>query len=208
MDAGYGMELDVMLTRDSQVVVVHDPDLTRLTGRRAHVARHTYDELRTLPLLGTDSHMPLLGDVLDLVAGRTPVMVEVKSFERRAGALEQAVLDVIRDYDGPITVASFNPSTVGWFSIAAPDVLRGQTAATFRDSPMPFWLRPLLGGAVFNLRTRPHYLSYELEGLPNRAATFWRDRGLPIVTWTVKDDSGLAHARAHADNLIFENVRP
>lgn len=209
VDAGVGVELDVHLCIDGHAVVTHDADLQRVTGHPGRVVELTCEELAERPLLGGDgSGVPALRDVLDVLSGRVPVMIELKSFDRTVGPLERSVLDAITGYPGGVAVASFNPVSVDWFRAHARGVPRGQTAATFRDGSMPRWLAPLLRSMLLNRRTRPHYISYELTGLPNRWADAWRDRGLPLVTWTVRTPEQLARARAVADNVIFEDIRP
>lgn len=209
VDAGVGVELDVHLCLDGHAVVAHDADLERVTGRPGVVAELTCEQLAARPLLGGGgAGVPALHDALDVLAGRVPVMVELKSFDRTVGPLERAVLDAITGYPGGVAVASFNPVSVDWFRANARGVARGQTAATFRDGSMPRWLAPLLRSMVLNRRTRPHYVSYELAGLPNRWADAWRTRGLPLVTWTVRTPQELARARELADNVIFEGIAP
>ncbi|HEX9887853.1 MAG TPA: glycerophosphodiester phosphodiesterase family protein [Nitriliruptorales bacterium] len=209
VEAGVGIELDVHRCADGDAVVVHDADLERVTGRPGLVAELTARELAGYELSGGDGEgVPTLGDVLDLVGGRVPVMVELKSFDRRVGPLERAVLDRISGYRGGVAVASFNPATVDWYRVHATGVARGQTAGSLRGSSMPAWLRPMLASMLLNHRTQPHFLSYELSGLPNRWASAWRARGRPLVAWTVRNRADLAHARATADNVIFEGLAP
>lgn len=202
---GFAIELDVHRSGDGQVVVVHDRELHRLTGRDLRVDRSDWSSLRDLRIDGTDERIPLLGDVLDLVRGRVGVMVEVKNFERGVGPTEAALADVLDAYQGPVCVASFNPGTVGWFATNRPGILRGQTAGPMRDVPVPGWLRFAMRRMLTNVRTRPHFLSYDLVGLPDRVVDRWR-RGRPLITWTVRTSEDLVKARAVADNFIFETV--
>lgn len=205
VEAGFPIELDVQRSADGRAVVAHDRELGRVTGLDVRVDRSTWAQMRDLRLGGTDEGLPLLGDVLDLVAGRVGLMVEIKNFERRTGPVEQAVADLLDGYDGPVCVASFNPGTVGWFATHRPDVLRGQTAGPMRDVPVPGWLRFAMSRMLANVRTRPHFLSYDLTGLPDPIVELWR-RGRPLVTWTVRTPDDLVKARAVADNFIFEGV--
>lgn len=204
-EAGFAIELDVHRSVDGRAVVVHDRELGRLTGRELRVDQRTWDELRDLRLGGTDERLPLLGDVLDLVDGRVGVMVEIKNLGRRTGPVEQAVADLLDAYDGPVCIASFNPATVGWFAANRPGILRGQTAGPMRDVPVPGWLRFAMRRMLANVRTRPHFLSYDLTGLPDPVVDLWR-RGRPLLTWTVGTPDDLVKARAVADNFIFEGI--
>ena len=127
VEAGYGMELDVQLSRDGQVVVFHDDDLKRVCGVDAPVDALDYAELQALPLCGTGERMPLFSEVLQLVDGRTPMIVELKN-GRRNRELCEKTLALLRAYSGPCCIESFNPMIVSWFRFHAPDLLRGQLA--------------------------------------------------------------------------------
>lgn len=203
---GYGIELDVHLTSDGEVVVTHDDDLARVTGSAVSVAASTLASLVELRLGGTEEAIPTLRDVLDLVAGRVPVMVEIKNIRRQAGRLEAAVADAVRAVDGPVCVASFNPRTVGWFAKRHPGIVRGQTASSFAGVEAPYLARRMLASMSANRWTRPHFVSYELSALPNRWCDRWREAGGALVTWTVRTPDDVAKARAVADAYIFEHV--
>jgi glycerophosphoryl diester phosphodiesterase len=205
-DAGFAIELDVQRTADGEVVVVHDLDLVRVAGIDATVAATEWPRLAGVRLEGTDEHIPRLGEVLEVVAGRVPLMVELKNATRRYGPLESAVAGHLADYDGPCSIASFNPGTVGWFGVHHPALVRGQTAGPFADVPMPRLARTALRSMLGNVRTRPHYLSYELAGLPNRAVEFWRRGGRPLITWTVTTEAERELAQRLADQFVFERI--
>lgn len=205
-EADVGVELDVMLTADHEVVVVHDDDLDRLTGRKLRVSQSAWQELRRVPVLRTEHTIPRLAEVLEAVGGRIPVMVEVKNPRASVGRLEAAVRRIVAPFDDDVAVASFNPRTVQWFARNAPRLLRGQAAGRLRDVPVPWPVKAYLRSLVSNHWTRPHFVSFELAGLPHQAASRWRRRGLPLITWTVRGEADLHKARSVADNLIFEGI--
>lgn len=207
-DAGFAIELDVQRTADGEVVVVHDLDLVRVAGIEATVADTAWSRLAGVRLDGTAEGIPRLGEVLEVVAGRVPLMVELKNATRRYGPLESAVAAHLAAYDGPCSIASFNPGTVGWFGVHHPAIVRGQTAGPFAEVPMPRLARAALRSMLGNVRTRPHYLSYELAGLPNRAVEFWRRGGRPLITWTVTSEAERALAERLADQFVFESIEP
>lgn len=207
-DAGYGMELDVHLSADGEVVVVHDDDLTRLTGEAVRVTTSRWDALTELVVTGTAERLPRLADVFDVVGARVPVMVEIKNAGRSAGPLEAAVAAVARAHPGPVTVASFNPLSVAWFARNAPDVLRGQTVGSLEGLPVPAPLAWFLRTLTTNRVTHPHYVSAQLSMLPDPAVDRWRERGLPVIAWTATSQAELDHAATVADNVIFERVLP
>lgn len=206
-DEGYGVELDVHLSADGVPVVVHDRDLSRLTGRAVKVGKLAADQLAELTLLTSGERIPTLTEAVD-VLGRAPVMVECKQTALRAGALEAAVAGVLDEHDGPWCVAGFNPATTRWFRRHRPDVVRVLTAGPLDGSPLPAPVRRRLAGLADLEAVAPHAVSYELAGLPSAATDRWRDQGGPLVTWTVTGEAELAQARELADNVIFEDVRP
>ncbi|HSK25060.1 MAG TPA: glycerophosphodiester phosphodiesterase family protein [Egicoccus sp.] len=210
--AGYGVELDVMLAGDGTPVVVHDPDLSRVTGEAVRVGDLDVAALQALPLLDaagapTAETVPTLAAALEAVGSR-PVMVEIKSRRLRAGRLEEQVAAAVDAHRGPACVASFNPTTVRWFRRYRPDVIRVLTATADADPRLPAVVRRRLAELRDAAALDPHAVSYDLAGLPNAAATAWRATGRPLITWTVRSEADLAKAEAEADNLIFEHVRP
>lgn len=208
-ELGTPVEFDVHLTADGVPVVVHDVDLERVTGVAGTVTELVAAEVAERSILGTDQRVPTLTQVLEVLGGRVGAMVELKNYSRNVGPLEETVYAILRDYDGDHCVASFNPASVAWFRRNAPEVRRGQTAAPLDEvEGLPGWLRPLLGAMVGNTVSGPEFLSYELRGLPNAAVSFWRRRGLPLITWTVQTPADVVKARAVADNFIYEGVVP
>jgi glycerophosphoryl diester phosphodiesterase len=205
--AGYGVELDVHLSRDGVPVVYHDSSLERLTGRAARLGDLTAAQLAALRLLGTEEHVPTLAEALR-VMGTAPVMVELKQDRLRTGPLEAATAAVLDAHAGPTCVASFNPGSVRWFRKHRPEVVRVLTASPLDDTDLPVVLRRRLAALKDLPSVAPAAVSYDLTGLPSAATDAWRERGGVLVTWTVRDADALARARELADNVIFEHVRP
>jgi glycerophosphoryl diester phosphodiesterase len=205
--AGYGIELDVMLTGDGIPVVVHDLNLGRLTGQQAAVSRLPLAALRELRLGESDERIPTLCEALEVV-GDAPVMVEVKQPRVRAGRLEAGVAEVLVEHGGPTAVAGFNPATLRWFRRFQPLTPRVLTAGVLADVRLPVMVKRRLAALRDLPAVDPQAVSYELEGLPTPPATRWREGGGVLVTWTVTDEASLARARELADNIIFEHVRP
>lgn len=206
-DAGFGVELDVQLTRDGVPVVVHDRDLERLTGRAVRVDRLTAAELRGLPLVGSPEPVPTLAEVLD-VLGATPVMVECKSLGLRVGRLERVVADLLEPHTGPWCVAGFHPGTARWFRRHRPEVVRVLTSGPLENLPIPGPVRRRLASLADLDAAAPHAVSYDLRGLPTPRTDGWREAGGTLVTWTVATEEELTRAQRLADNVIFEGVRP
>jgi glycerophosphoryl diester phosphodiesterase len=204
-EAGYGVELDVHLTRDGVPVVVHDRDLERTTGTSGRVGKLTAAEVASRRVVGSDERIPTLTDALDVLRS-TPLMVECKSYGATAGRLERVVADVLADHPGPWCVAGFNPATGRWFRRNRPEVVRALTAGPLEQLPGP--VRRRLAALTDLAAVSPHAISYDLRGLPTDVTDRWRDHGGTLVTWTVVDGDDLARARDLADNIIFEHLRP
>ncbi|MEX1367201.1 MAG: glycerophosphodiester phosphodiesterase family protein [Nannocystaceae bacterium] len=205
--AGYSIELDVHRTKDGGVVVFHDDTLDRMTATRGKVIEATVDELTALQLGHSDQVIPTLEQVLELVDDRVPVVVEIKATEP-IGELEQAVLDVLSRYPGRHAVQSFHPWSLLWMRRHAPDLPRGMLAGDTSELDLRLHEKVLLRHLALAPFVRPHYVGYEIGSLPHWAPSMLRKRGIPLLAWTITDESQLAHARGLADNVIFENVRP
>lgn len=208
VDAHYPVELDVRLTADGVPAVCHDERLQRLCGIDAAVAEVKWAELADVTLLDSDLGIPTLGAALRTIDGRMPVLVEVKNRER-PGTVESAVAEVLDAYGGPFAVQSFNPLTVRWFRRRWPAWPCGQVAGTLRNIPdvgplARFACRRLLASPL----ARPDFVAYEHDALPYWPVTLHRKLGLPVLAWTVRTLAALERARAHADNVIFESIRP
>ena len=205
--AGLPIELDVHLSRDGEIVVFHDDTLDRLTGQSGPVSERDWSELRTMTVAGTDERIPSLPEVFDRVAGRVPIVVEIKN-RGRAGPLELAVASLLRSARGRFTVQSFNPWTLLWFRQHAPEHPRGLLSTDFTDETLPPHEKLLLQHLVPALFVRPAYIGYDLRCLPHWAPSMARAFGLPLLAWTIRSEAELARAREVADNVIFESIDP
>jgi glycerophosphoryl diester phosphodiesterase len=199
-ERGFGVELDVQLSRDGEAMVFHDYELDRLTEGRGPVAALTAAELQAVPLRLCGEAMPRLAEALSIVGGRVPLLIEIKSPDGRVDRLCSAVAGVLAGYEGPVAIMSFNPQVGAWFARHAAPVLRGLVVTeSGRRGPRGLIQRPLA------LRwAKADFLAYDVRDLPSRFAGAARRRGLPVYTWTVRSESDRARAAAHADQIIFE----
>lgn len=197
---GHGIETDVQAARDGTAMVFHDATLERLTDATGAVAARSAEALAAITLRGTQEGIPSLVEILSLVAGRAPLLIEVKSNGRRVEALCRSVDAALRPYVGPVAIMSFNPLVGGWFRKHAPQTVRGLVVTEERKRN--------LGGFIerrIAMRTAaPHFLAYDVRDLPSRFAGAARRRGLPVLTWTVRTLGDAAQAHAHADQAIYE----
>jgi glycerophosphoryl diester phosphodiesterase len=199
IEARHGIELDVQASGDQQAMVFHDEELGRLAEDEGYLRGRSAGELKRIRLRGSDETIPTLPQILALVAGRTPLLIELKAPGREVGALALAVADALDDYAGPVAVMSFNPQVGHWFARHAPQRLRG-LVVTERG-------RKWRGGVVRRLalwRSKADFLAYDIRDLPSRFAEAQRRRGLPVLTWTVRALRDRAKAAQHADQIIYE----
>lgn len=210
-EAGYGVEIDVHLSSDGEVVVFHDDTLDRMTGRSGKPEDFTAAELTSMQLEDTSYTIPLLKDVLDCVAGRTPLLIETKS-KGSAGALEPAVYEVMESYNGPYLVQSFSPFSVGWFEKNAPTVPRGQLSSTFSDydGDLPEYQRIAIRFLLVDFLDQPNFIAYGLQdnGLSSWTVRRLRNTGMPVFAWTVTSEEEYEQVAPYCDTIIFEGFRP
>ncbi len=211
MQRGYGCELDVQFTRDKQLIVFHDNDFKRASGVDKKVWELTYDEILALPLFGTNERVPLFSEVLACVAGRNPLIVEIKAegidcpwyYEVCAAALAQ-----LRGYRGDYCVESFHPMAVRWFRKNAPDIVRGQLVNGVKSSPnFPLAVSWPTAQLLTSFLTRPHFIAYKEEDR-NRALRLSQKLGAMTVMWTVRTQSRYDQLAAVEDAIIFERFAP
>lgn len=203
MERGLGIELDVQRAADGQAVVFHDWDLDRLTDERGPVSRLSAEQLGRVALAGTAETIPALRDVLALVAGRVPLLIEIKSRrEDRIASLCLAVRRVLEGYGGAHAVISFDPRVSHWYWRHSPHTVRALTISEGEDRALAGKIRRRL--ALWH--ARPDFLTYDIRDLPSRFAARQRARGLPIVTWTVASAEHRARAERHADADISEGA--
>ncbi len=203
MERGLGIECDVHKSSDGQAVVFHDWELDRLTAETGPIADRSTAQLAATALSGSTDTIPTLRQVLDQVAGRVPLIIEVKSRrDVRIGALCLAVRRVLEGYQGPHAVMSFDPRVSRWFALNSPHTVRGLVVTEERDKALPGRLRRRL--ALWH--ARPDFLAYDIRDLPGRFPAAQRRRGLPIVTWTVRNAEHLARAHHFADAPTVEGA--
>ena len=208
----YAIELDVQPSADGEAVVFHDETLDRLTEARGPVAALTTAALRAVRFKGTDARIPTLAEVLDAVAGRVPVLVELKYEGRNTRQLEARAVECLRTYRGPVGLMSFEPESVEVVRALAPEILRGVIAMRYDDAAserdIPTLRRLSLRHLLHAPRTRPQFVSYDVRGLPTAGPLLLRRLGVPLLTWTVRRPEQVATAERHADQIIFEAMNP
>lgn len=202
-ERGLGIELDVLLSSDGQAMVFHDWELDRLTAEKGPVARRTAAQLAEIRLMDTGEGIPALRQVLDTVAGRVPILIEVKSRAgMRVGRVCATVRRLLEGYLGDHAVISFDPRVGRWFRRHSPRTTRGLTFTHENDRALTGSLRRHL----WLWQAKPDFLPYDIRDLPNAFASAQRRRGLPIVSWTVDTPALWQRSESFADAAIVEGA--
>lgn len=209
VEAGYGIELDVQLTKDGIPVVFHDFTLERMCGVYGKPEKLTYRQLQELSLLQTKEKIPMLKEVLDMVAGRVPLIIELK-IEWTDLALCPALQKLLEGYKGVYCIESFNPLALLWYRRNHKEVMRGQLSTDFRrdgnyKNLLYFFLTHLLTNCV----TRPDFIAYNccFKKEPGRRICRKLYKNL-AVAWTVKSQKQLDSLKDDFDLFIFDSFVP
>jgi glycerophosphoryl diester phosphodiesterase len=213
IDANYGIEVDVQVSRDGEAMVHHDDVLGRLTEGEGRLDAFTSAELKRVAFRGSEERMMTLGDLCDLVGGRVGMLVELKSRFDGDGRLPARVATVLDGYRGPVGPMSFDPRQLAWLRQKSPRLTRGIIAAKYRPHPywdlMPPWMRHGMGYLLTALTARPQFVAYAVADLPALAPLLARHVfGLPLLTWAVRTQAEQRTAARWADQMIFEGFRP
>ncbi|MCI1832685.1 MAG: glycerophosphodiester phosphodiesterase [Bifidobacterium sp.] len=238
-EAGFGIELDLQLTKDGQVVVVHDADLSRVAGDPRNIGDLTYEELTRIPLFGKgrpgDSrakpvddgsedgvataaattgyyqHVPLLCEVLRIVAGRVPLIVEYKfttnGWDAGCEQLMSKGDELLQAYDGRYVIESFHPGAVNWYRNHRPEVCRGQLAedVSLGKADVGRWAS---GKLLFDWLSKPDFIAYDWHGGKSPQVRLARAMGAVPVSWTVRSQEELEECSPWFDHHIFEAFVP
>ena len=202
--AGSGIELDVQASADGEAMVFHDYELGRLTDGFGALRTLGSTELQRVRLKGSDETIPTLLEILALIGGRAPLLIELKSPGRRVAQLCRAVQNALYAYQGPVAAMSFNPEIGQHFAREAPLVLRGLVVTEERKKG----LRGMIERPLALWRSRADFLAYDIRDLPSPFAGAQRAKGMKVLTWTVRSAADRARAADHADQIIYEAERP
>ena len=200
------------MTKDKKLVVYHDKKLKRLFGLEAYLSEMDYSELAELRFANSPEKIPLFEEVLALVNGQVPLLIEIKN-EGAVGELESKLYDQLKSYSGQYAIQSFNPYSVAWFRKNAPEVLRGQLSGSFEVSDydveyagttrLPWYQKILLSNLLLNFESRPNFIAYEINNNIDKL-NILRKLDVPVLGWTVKSVEEYESVKSVFDNFIVE----
>ncbi len=211
VERGWGAELDVHILKDGKLAVFHDSELERCTGASGIIEELDSEQLKELRLEGTDEHVPMLEEVLELFEGKAPLIIELKTYKGNHARLAKAAGELLDEYKGDFCVESFDPRALAYLRGHRPNICRGQLSMGFTEdncelsAPTRFLLRNLL----LNVIARPDFIAYEFESRDKfclRLAT--RILGLREVSWTIRSREDMDTCEREGRLVIFENFDP
>lgn len=202
IDNNYLIELDVRLTKDKKLVVFHDDNLKRVCDVNKRVKDLTYRELLKYNLFDTTLKVPLFSDVIKLVNGRVPILIETK-YHNRFGVLEKILINELSNYKGLYAIQSFYPMSLLWLKRNTKDIPIGLLSSNFKNDLNR--LKSIIGKTlILDLFFKTDFISYDVKGLPNNYLSYKRNKK-KIVIWTIKNKKDYDLARQYTDSLICEN---
>lgn len=211
LEHGYGIELDIHLIKDGSLAVMHDTNLKRTTGCDGKITDLTAADLKNYHLGGTEETIPTFRQVLDLFDGKAPLIIELKA-DNNAGALVDAAVKIMEDYDGPWCMESFDPRCIYALKKKYPNVIRGQLSENYfaaPDNSLPACLKFVLKNHLQNFLTRPDFVAYKYAD--RKALTNFVCRkiwGIQGVSWTLKSQEEFDTAVKEGWIPIFEGFKP
>lgn len=208
--AGYGIELDVQLTTDNHLVVFHDSNLDRMCGINKTLYECSLEELTPYKLLNTNEGIPLLKDVLTLVNGKVPLIIEIKSDGRYIDTSIE-VAKLLSNYSGIYCIESFHPFVITWFKKNYPEILRGQLSTNYKKDNIDrsFIERFLLTNLLFNFLSKPDFIAY--NHIYSNQFSYMLCKKLYKVrsaAWTIKSQEELNVSRKSFEAFIFDSFIP
>lgn len=204
INSDYAIELDVRLTKDEKVVVFHDKNLIRLCADRRKIRNQNYSAIKDIKLYNSNETIPLLCDVLKLVDGKVPLIIEIKNYAE-VGLFEELVAKELENYNGKFAICSFNYHVVNWFKKHKPSIPRGLIFGDIKKFDIKFYKSIFL---YRFFKVKADFISLDYKLLNTLIPVFCRKLDIPIVSWTINSKKKRIKAIRIVDNIIFENIKP
>lgn len=195
----YIIELDIHLLKDNTIVVFHDDNIKRMTGINKNIKDYTYEELKKINLLDTKEKIPTFKEVLELIDGKVPVIVEFK-YDRKAGILEQEAVKLLDNYKGLFCVKSFNPMSVRWFKKHRKNYIRGLLV----DNKWGNKKEIISSSMILKFICKPDFLSCKYSIIDKRRVKKLSKK-IPVLGWTIKNKTNYLKYKDKFYNIICEN---
>lgn len=194
---GYPIEIDVHLSSDGEIFVFHDHDLERLTGKKGKIYQLDSEKIKSLSIVGSKEKIPTLDEVLSLIDGKVPILIEIKQQENKV--IVDKVVEKLANYSGQVAIQSFNPLYIIRLKKIAPNIIRGilGTKLDTKNAIRNFVLKNM----PLNFLAKPDFISYRFTDLPIKTK-------VPVIGWTLTNQSDYDSIKNKVSNIIFENFIP
>lgn len=211
LEAGYGVELDVHLLADGNMAVIHDSKLIRTTGAEGRIEELTTEELKNYRLEGTEETIPTFREILELFAGKAPLIVELKPLGKNHAALTEATCKMLDEYNIDYCMESFDPRCVAWLKKNRPEIVRGQLSENFfasKNIPLPAIVKFVMSKNLSHFTTRPDFIAYRFADRKSTLSLRFCRKQMECVTWTLTSQADYDTAVAEGWVPIFEGFLP
>ena len=204
VEAGYGIEFDIQLTKDDVPVIFHDASLKRMCGVEGKIWDFTLEELQKMKLANSNETIPTLEQVLQVVDGKVPLIIEYKMdrVDTKVCELGNAILE---KYNGVYCIESFHPFAVKWYREHRPDVIRGQLSQNFSKTEYKGIQYFAMTHLLLNFLTRPDFIAYNHKDKDIFSRRLCAQLGALSVAWTIKNRKQYEEAKPYFDLVIFDS---
>ena len=192
----YIIEFDVHLLKDNTIIVFHDNNLKRMTGTDKDLKDCTYEEIKNIKLLNSENHIPTLKEILELVDGKVPIIIELK-YDQKTGKLEKELVKILDNYKGKFCVKSFNPFSIRWFKKNRPDYIRGLLISHKTKK------KRFISNRLMIFLTKPDFISCNYKLYKNKKIRKQMKK-IPVIAWTIKNDKNYKKFKNKFYNLIID----
>ena len=201
IEKNYAIEFDINITKDNQIIVFHDYDLNRLCNKKENIEDESYDFLKDLNLYESNEKIPLLKELLDEVAGKIPLIIEIKK-HKNIGLLENILLEMLKEYKGEYFICSFEKDILLWLEKNKPKEIRG---LIFESLPIKFKKYEKIAFLYKYFKSKADFISLEDKLIDSSIYDFCKKKELDIVVWTIKDKKSFQNIDKKVSAVIFEN---
>ena len=211
LEGGYGIEFDLHLLKDGNIAVIHDSKLKRTTGAEGRIEDLCTEDLKNYYLEGTEETIPTFRQLLDLYAGKAPLIVELKPVDGNHAALCQKACEMLDDYQGPYCLESFDPRCIRWLKVNRPELIRGQLSENWMKpgNDIPWLARFALTHNLLNFWTSPDFIAYKFADRNTTANYYCRKVWKMVgVSWTIRNKEDFDKAVKEGWLPIFEGFEP
>lgn len=208
IEKGFGIEMDVNQLKDGNIVVFHDKDLFRLCGKNLALKDLTYEEIITYKILNTEETIHKLEDVLKLINGRVPLLIELKPYGEKESFCSK-FMEIMDQYHGVWAMHSFHPSYVGWFKKNRPEVIRGQISEYFEEDPkMKKITKFLMKHLWVNWVSKPDFINYGIHNMPNKYVNRAQKKGIVVIGYAARSQEDFDRISNIYSHPVFEFFEP